>query len=274
MTEIKDCKYLIIGAGPVGLYMAIQLLEKQKEFGIDENNKVYIIEKRGGFTREQIVMFSNAQTRNKNYTYTNGKVLKYIKDLDNKCFTLLPAFDKKRYCRKSDNGLRTSKLDIISYGTIYTVTINDLQQSLLNYVQEPTFNNGNFVYLNNTEIFLNGGNHEFKNTQTEKYIILKSGSNRIKCNFGYLFGCEGYNSIVRDKILKLPVYQKDSGLTGYIFLLKDNSSTSNTNPSIKDKYSDNNNNVKEYKSNFDTYRTNPFLHIEFLEIKTKIYILD
>ena len=158
-------KFLIVGGGPVGLFMAIKLIEK---FGKKAEIKLY--EKRRTYSRTQIILFQ---------PYLLKKILPIaLSEMisEHVCHGTRAAYDDYGYCFKNS---------MVKGQNLITITINDLEIVL-------------FKYLDSKAIKENAGSFEI----VRKKFIVGGTSNKDLKWADIVIGADSKKSLVREKLLK------------------------------------------------------------------------
>jgi hypothetical protein len=149
---------LIIGAGPVGLFTALLLKDKEP------NCKITILESRHSFTRKQVLLINEAN-------FKELARLGVSKDI----------FAKIERPRKSINGIlcKSNNLTCVDKPNVYSVQINILQETMFNLI-EPKSNVNTTTYIpgNNTYSIRN----RRYNSALKKLLLNKQKSNKSQLN--------------------------------------------------------------------------------------------
>lgn len=171
-------KFLIIGGGPVGLFLSIKLL---KRFG--KNVKIKLFEKRDTYRRNQIVVFQP-------YLLKKTVPVSLIDAIKKKvCHGVRPAYDNHGLCFA--NSLADDQ-------NLVSIVINDLEKILKKYLVEIKNYKGSVEWFD------------------EEFNMDKSGKSRKNMNSEKAYqwadivvGSGGKNSYVRNKVMKAEFVEHD-----------------------------------------------------------------
>lgn len=157
---------IIIGGGPVGMFLALNIK--------DYFRNIYIIEKQKEFTRDQIVVLNSlflSGSENTNANYWPNKIILEL-EKHGACYTSNPplSFDATCY---------------INRGNVLTIPLNILEQVLYSFVKKYK----KIKYIRGTNLKLD-----------TQHNIAIFGKNKI--NYNIVFSAEGPRSMIKDKFKK------------------------------------------------------------------------
>ncbi len=163
-------KFLIVGGGPVGLFMAIKLIE---QFGKKAEIKLY--EKRRTYSRTQIILFQP-------YLLKNILPIALSKMISERvCHGTRVAYDDYGFCFKNS---------MVKGQNLITITINDLETILFKYLDTPA-------------VKRNAGSFELVR---KEFIVGTKGDNNASSKdlkwADIVIGADSKKSLVREKLLK------------------------------------------------------------------------
>jgi flavin-dependent dehydrogenase len=192
-----NAKFVIIGAGPVGLYTAIKLIQTKQ---VTNKTPIIILEKYDKFSREQILLLSPQQLSN--FPPDLKKIL-FDEKKSPGCYRLPPLYDDYGYCYTNQFEINIPGSGSDTKTKIpATIETNILQEYLLNYLFKI---GGSEIYV---YILVTNINISKNNSINFTHMSNKNEKESVNINYKYLISAEGSKSIVRDNILKLNITKK------------------------------------------------------------------
>lgn len=197
---------VIIGGGPVGMYLALNITEFFKK-------KITILEKRPKFTRNQMVILNNRYLSNAD---TIGDHLLYTKLTRNiitelektgSCYHSTPTLSMDYKCYENPSGVISVPLKILEE-ILYKMVKKDKK---INYIR-PVEN--------------------IKINDKENYISYTKNNKEYELDYDILFGADGNNNILQKKFpnyykKKIIIPSKNDKMFGAVLVFKTNKSNLN-----------------------------------------------
>lgn len=202
-----DKDVVIIGGGPVGMYLALNITKYFK--------KITILEKRPKFTRNQMVILNNQFLRNADFV---GEHLPYTKLVRN----IVLELHKSGSCYHSTP---TLSLDFTCYtnpANIISTPVKVLEEILYKIVKK----NKKITYIRPI--------NDVKINDKDNLIEYKKNGKKHKIEYNVLFGTDGKNSIIQKKFPKyfkekIIIPPKGKKMFGAVLIFKTKKSNLNIN---------------------------------------------
>ena len=206
--------YLIIGAGPVGLFLALKILETNKD------SKVDIIDIRYPYSRNQILMIHDTvyneiissvfKTLQFNLNQFNSGTTEFeekITEIKNKSKSFKMIFSKIKTPRNNNRGIMSRHINTIGNSlNIYSVELSKLQEKIHEillysytsdrlFIYNPPPNHGNKYTFTTSK---NGTRNRLQllNVLNETYNHFSKPID----SYGYIFSCSGGRDVIANKI--------------------------------------------------------------------------